>query len=237
MAKVSFTLPIDEIRGKLGGLVFSANKSGAYVKPFRQPAYVINENIQVQRVLLSTIPSAWRALTSDQRTAWNAWAAAAPQARTDSLGNTYYVNGYQQYSRIATHRFNLLSTLPTAAPTIAIPAAPTINAFEAYYPQDGTYYCAVTFAVGSFGAGDYVMVDCAASPTQYATAMYSGFRKILYFTTPGVTPAKVSLRYPVADFFGDLIVGGQLFVRCYRTTTECVPSLPAVASAVILDKP
>ena len=237
MAKVAFTLPIDALRGKLGGIVFSANQAGSYVKPFRQPAYVINERIQVQRLLISTIPSAWRALTAIQRTAWNTWAALAPQGKTDSLGNTYYLNGYQQYVRIATHRYYCVASLPTAAPTLAIPAAPTILSARAFHPQDANYNCSVEFAVGSFAVGDYAYCRAAATPSQYTTTCYTGYRSILYHTQPPETPNIWSFRQPVIDHFGTLILGGQLFYRCYRLNAEFVPSMPALANATIIPKP
>lgn len=237
MAKVAFALPIDAIRGKLGGLVFSANKSGPFVKPFRQPAYVINEKIQSQRILIAAIPSAWRALSGAQRTAWNTWAALPAQAKTDSLGNTYYLNGYQQYVRIATYRFNCIYSLPTAAPTIAIPTAPVILSMIAYYPQSVPYQCACTFAAGSFTAGNYVMISAAVLPSEFATTCYNGYRQIEYFTTPQEDPSAFSLRYAVSDAFGNLIVGAQLFIHVYQLTTEFVPSMASLCHTTILAHP
>ena len=91
MAK--FESAIGEISGRLGGLVFSKNAAGNYVKTFVRQNNPKTTLQTAKRTQLADIDRAWAVLTEDQRVAWRA------QSTTiyDVFGNERTLAGRQLY--------------------------------------------------------------------------------------------------------------------------------------------
>lgn len=71
MAKIKFGMMMTDARGKLGGQVFSKNRSGAYVRTKVTPVNPQTSFQQANRQLLGNLSSQWSSLSTEQRTAWN----------------------------------------------------------------------------------------------------------------------------------------------------------------------
>lgn len=71
MAKIKFGMMMTDARGKLGGQVFSKNRSGAYVRTKVTPSNPRTRFQQENRSVLGSVSSGWSNLTSEQRSAWN----------------------------------------------------------------------------------------------------------------------------------------------------------------------
>lgn len=81
--------------GSIGGTVFSHNRFGLYTRARRKPVNPNTTAQQLTRSALSDAAVAWSALTSMQRAAWEAYAAATPT--TNRLGQTVHLTGSQQF--------------------------------------------------------------------------------------------------------------------------------------------
>jgi len=127
MAIIKLGALVVGVRGSAGGLTFSANRSGPYVKTTSKGANPRSAKQSVVRQRLGRMPELWRNITSAQRTDWNDYALAAPQELTNSLGETYFTTGYAWFVHCNTTRLNLAQVPLAPAPTIAAPAAPNIN--------------------------------------------------------------------------------------------------------------
>ena len=71
MAKIKFGMMMTDARGKLGGQVFSKNRSGAYVRTKVTPVNPRTVSQQANRALLGNLSSAWSGLTELERASWN----------------------------------------------------------------------------------------------------------------------------------------------------------------------
>ena len=129
MAKVLLTAPLSGLRGKVGGVVFSANKSGPYVKLFSMPVNPQTQKQSIQRAFVAQLSSEWRALSAGQKTAWDVFAALPAQDQTDSLGQTYSLSGWGWFVKCNTRLSRIPRAHITAPPTQARPSAPTISTF------------------------------------------------------------------------------------------------------------
>lgn len=116
--------------GSVGGATYSHNRFGLYLRARRVPVNPNSTFQQTVRNSFSSASAAWRALTAEQRAAWEAYAAATPV--TNAMGDTIHLTGSQQH--LATNALALTLGLAaiTAAPTtpgrIAIGALqPTIS--------------------------------------------------------------------------------------------------------------
>lgn len=70
MAKIEFTL--GEISGRMGGVVFSKNPSGNYIKNFTKQNNPSSQKQAKARAALSQQVVRWQSITEDQRNAWRA---------------------------------------------------------------------------------------------------------------------------------------------------------------------
>lgn len=98
MALIKFGGGIVEMRGKLGGTVFSRNKGGNYARAATTP---INPNTARQvlvRTALAFLTDRWsNTLTVGQRTAWNLYAASVQMI--NKLGESINISGFNHYIR------------------------------------------------------------------------------------------------------------------------------------------
>jgi len=141
MAKTKLAAPLAGIRGTVGGLVYSANQSGTYVKAWNPPTNPKTPSQMLERSYLAQMPTLWNALTPVQRAAWNTFAALGAQAQTDSLGQTYYISGWLWFVKCNIRLLRVGRTPGTAAPVIARPAAPTIDVMRVTLAGTDTDLC------------------------------------------------------------------------------------------------
>ena len=85
MAKIKFGMMMTDARGKLGGQVFSKNRSGAYVRTKVTPVNPRTAAQQLSRSILGTLSASWSGLTEAQRRAWNS--AVEDWQKTDVFGD------------------------------------------------------------------------------------------------------------------------------------------------------
>lgn len=237
MAKVSFSAPIDEIRGRLGGLVYSANQSGAYCKPFSMPSRVLNSKTSYNESIFGTIPAVWRSLSDAQRADWATWAALPAQERTDSLGNPYYMTGWQAFLGVNMRGILTSGTPQYLAPTTPTPAAPTAVDYEAWWGASAPQSSYITYAVGSFPANHQLLLEASILYTPDSTVAYRGWRTILHDPSPLEDPYPNYFGYDQIAYFGYATPGSRLFTKSYVMTPEFVCSPPLLLNCIVQELP
>jgi len=133
MAIAKFAAPIAGLRGTIGGVTYSANKSGPYVKQWSRSANQRTYNQQVQRAYIAGLASEWRSLSTALKAEWSAFAALPAQELTNSLGEAYYASGFNWFVKCNTRLDRAGRAHITAVPTQARPAAPTLSSFLISY--------------------------------------------------------------------------------------------------------
>ena len=141
MAIVKLSALVSDIRGKVGGNVFARNKGGAYVRNYTKPTNPSTLKQQGVRLLFAALASAWRGLTSGQRTSWNE--ATPNYPFQDKLGQTKYYTGEQLYMKLNSNLNAIGQTLlnvpavPVEFPTMApVSASGDISDTEILYELD-----------------------------------------------------------------------------------------------------
>jgi len=182
MAKVNMGAIVVGIRGTVGGLTFSANKSGNHVKLWGRPANVRTSLQDLKRTGLSTIAQHWRALSASNKSDWNTLAALEPL--TDAFGNTYYLSGFQRFQKFNIHRASVARAILDAPPIESIPAAPTIASVTV---SAGAVACTYTYAAGQFGPTYDAVLFINLAPTTGPLAPPGSFQFIKGSQVPGGT--------------------------------------------------
>lgn len=88
---------VSEARGKIGGVVFSRNKGGLYVRNFAAPTQGESAARNDQRSAFGVSSHAWNALSNVQRSGWEGYGATV--GRTNSLGERHPMTGHQAFIR------------------------------------------------------------------------------------------------------------------------------------------
>jgi hypothetical protein len=83
--------------GSLGGLVFSRNRGGMYIRQRAVPVNPSSADQQAVRMIFGNLSTTWATLTADQRTSWATYAENTPV--TGPLGDPVTLTGQQMYVR------------------------------------------------------------------------------------------------------------------------------------------
>lgn len=81
--------------GSIGGTTFARNRFGMYTRARSMPVNPNTAFQQARRAAMGTAAAYWSVITDAQRSAWDAYAAGSPT--TNSLGQTVYLTGAQQF--------------------------------------------------------------------------------------------------------------------------------------------
>jgi len=156
MAIIQLGTTVVGIAGTIGGITFSRNKSGPYVRSWGNSPNQRKLLQNTQRSFIAQMPAAWRACTAAQRTAWNTYAALPAQQLFNSLGQPYFASGNAWFTSMNTNRVHRAQTIAFAAPILARPAAVAVTLTR--YGSDPAGTCALNWASFAFAATLRVVV-------------------------------------------------------------------------------
>lgn len=138
MAILTFAAPISGLRGKVGGNVYSANKSGPYVKAWGRGSNPRSTSQTNHRHITTRFSQNWASLTNTERLTWDVYAALPAQDKTNSLGETYSISGFNWYVAINTNLNNAGALERNSAPTTGTPGTPIIQEARLATTASGT---------------------------------------------------------------------------------------------------
>ena len=99
MAKIQFGNIVADARNAVGGVVYSRNTWGAYIRQKVSPVQPRTPRQAEMRANLTELSKRWgTVLTEEQREAWRQFAAAFPIV--DVFGNTVSLTGIAAYQRV-----------------------------------------------------------------------------------------------------------------------------------------
>lgn len=151
---------------------------------------------------MSTNAAAWRALTDAQRAGWLSLGAAI--TRTDSLGQTYTLNGFMAYCSVNNNKLDAGDAAVSDAPAIVTPgdlatATITLTAVAFSIAYTATPLPAATKM--------YIFV----SPQRSAGVSFNGDYRLLAVTAAAAASPHNALAAYTAKF-GVPVVGNRIFI-------------------------
>jgi len=112
------------IRGTVGGVIYTAGKSGPYARAWAKGANSRRQGQQLTRGRFSALGTVWQGLTASQRSGWDTLAAADPEPTYNSLGELEVLSGWQYFLRVNARRLKLGLSIQDDAATGAGAARP-----------------------------------------------------------------------------------------------------------------
>lgn len=188
--------------GSQAGTTASRNRFGQYLRSRATPVNPKSAAQGLVRARLSANSAAWRALTSAQRAGWTGLGAS--MVRSDSLGQSYALQGNQAYTSVNNNRVLCGLAVVGDAPALVTPPAlltATITLTAASF--------SIAYTATPLAAATYLAVF--ASPQRSAGRNYeSDFRYIFLSTAAQASPVVVLAAYTAK--FGVPVVGNRIFL-------------------------
>ena len=211
MAKIQFGNIVADARNAVGGVVYSRNTWGAYIRQKVSPVQPRTARQQETRASLAQLSKMWGTdLTEQQREAWRQFAAAFPIV--DVFGNTVALTGIAAFQRINRVRQELgLSPLLDPPANMDVTPPETAELQIAYAGTPPTLSLKVAFTPSPTPTGHHVEVF-ATKPLSAGKAFVSSeLRLIAISPTPQTSPYDITSAY-IAKF-GEPAVGAKIFVE------------------------
>ncbi len=208
--------------GSYQNLTFSRNRYGQYVRGRSIPVNPSSSFQAAVRARMATNAAAWRLLTASQRTAWADFGVNI--SRTDSLGQSYTLNGFGAYCMVNNNRLAagdavisdpVIYTEPTALLTIT----PTLTS-----AAFSLAYTATPLAAG-------VRLFWYAGPQRPAGRNFEGDMRLISVTAAAAaSPTNLLAAY--TGRFGAPVTGNKIFVAG-QTYLAGILSAPLLVNQVV----
>jgi len=208
--------------GSYQGVTSSRNRFGQYLRTRATP---VNPNSTFQgtvRARMSANAAAWRALTQTQREGWDSLGLS--MVRTDSLGQTYNLTGFQAYCSVNNLKLAAGDAVVSAAPAYTTPSAivtATVTLTAAAF--------SIAYTPTPLSAGERLM--SFASPQRSAGRSFEAdMRLIAVSAAAAASPADIFTTYVAR--LGTPVVGNRVFLSLARYAGGFA-SGPLLTSAVV----
>jgi len=210
MASVKLGPAISDIRGSIGGTVFSRNGGGAYAKARIKGTNPNTAAQQTVRAIISSMFAAWTALTGAVRTGWATYAANVNMV--NRLGDVINLSGYNMYTRTRALFEMIGQAMPATAPSVMALAEQDGSVVATPSAADGTISVAFDNTLGWAGeVGGNLLVYCSR-PQNATVNSFSGPYKYVGMVDGAVIPPTS----PVEVASGYTLVAGQKVFMQYR---------------------
>lgn len=217
MGIITFASPVSGIRGKVGGNVYSANKSGPYIKAWGRGSNPRTETQTTHRASLVEWSQAWAGVSASNKADWDTYAALPAQDKTNSLGDTYSVSGFAWYVALSINLRAAGESNIETAPLLTAPAAPDIQGAELHVTS-GIDTSWVRQTVGSPGLTDNLAVYSVIVNSDGVIASPA----VRDFMVTKVADAGRRVRYQneLEARFGEIQLGQRMFAEASTQDAE-----------------
>jgi hypothetical protein len=188
--------------GSQAGTTSSRNRNGQYTRNRATPVNPRSPAQVATRTRLTTNAAAWRALTSGQRAGWTSLGLSI--TRTDSLGQTYNLTGFQAYCSV--------NNLNAAAGNATVSDAPlllTPTGISTLTPTLTSAAFSLAYTPTPLGAGERAFIR--VSPQRSAGVTFEADLRLLTVTAAAAaSPANILAAYTAK--FGVPVTGNKIFM-------------------------
>jgi hypothetical protein len=218
MAKIKLNSLLADIRGKMGGSVFSSNGAGYYVKVLTPPVNPRTPGQSTRRAQFAFLVRAWNFLSTGERDAWTDYAAQPDNTRQDWFGDPYLPASRAQFIIVNTLRLQAgmdytvtppAGSLPATLPTFSAGIDPQEDNFTSYIDPDAAFDASIEYVHASF--------CCVSSPSRYTPVLPLRFMAVY----PATGPWPWLINQYVLDTYGAILTSGRWFIELTPVSDEC----------------
>lgn len=124
MAQILLGGAVADIRGSIGGITYSRNRSGAYARNKTTPINAGSDKQSAVRANFASVAALFQTLKSSEAEAWTQYAALVPQF--NSFGQEYIPSGKQMFM-VANLNRSLVGQAQSKAPAFSNTTLPSLD--------------------------------------------------------------------------------------------------------------
>lgn len=207
MAKFIPGPTVSEVRGKVGGVVYTRNRYGAIMRTFVKPTVSTTEYATNAKARLSAATQAWQGLSASEKLSWGEYAAGNPVM--GALGEQQILTGHVAYVGIRT-RMALAGVALLTDPPVGTPPMPLTSL--TLTADIGIGDVEVAFTATPLGATEQLWLKACAVSSSGINYVENLFRYI--GTTPGAQASPWVFSALLEARIGTLQVGMTVHVQC-----------------------
>lgn len=207
MALVKFGAGISEMRGKEGGVVYSRNAFGSYIKTKVSPVNPQTALQQAQRSLMGNLAQAWVSLSSGQKAAWDNLGSQV--TRINRFGDSTTYTGFSLFMRLNRNLSVIGQSAITTAPTL--PTIPVLTAGALSAVVAGPTMTQA-FAPTTPGSGLYIAFYATNNILTGRRFVKNYYRLVTVQSNPGSSPSNIYAAWN-AVFNNVLVAGAKIFTK------------------------
>lgn len=212
----------DPSSGSLAGTTASRNRNGQYKRTRATPVNPNSVQQGVVRARLALNSAAWRALTDAQRAGWTDLGLS--MARTDSLGQSYTLTGFQAYCSVNGNKLAAGDAVVSAAPVLTTPTAITTATVTL-----SSVAFSIAYTTTPLAAGERMFTY--VSPQRSAGRSFEAdYRLLQVSAAAAASPANALAAYTAK--FGVPVTGNKVFITLCKYSGGFL-SGPLLTSAVV----
>jgi hypothetical protein len=191
--------------GKLGGIVASHNRGGAYFRTHVVPTKATTADAMAAKARLSNLSTAFNGLTVAQQAAWNAWASTNPIV--DRIGNQQILQANAAYIAINARLVQASESTLSAPPLGTQPDALTSVSLSL---DIGAGSFGITFAPTPLGATERLWLQTCVTDSPTINYVTNLLRVTSIEAAATVSP--IDFQTSIEAKFGTLVVGQTVHV-------------------------
>lgn len=213
MAKILLGATIGDARGSAGAIVYSKNRSGAYIRQKVSPVQPRTARQTLVRQQFSDLAIRWGAVLTDaERSAWIALAAVNPVV--DVFGNSQILTGLQLYLRVNRNLQECtVATIDTAPADQQVQTIDSISVAASAGAQTIT----LTFLPTPVGAPEYMLVF-ATPPMSPGKSFYKSLLRFIAVLGSGTATGQ-GLAGTYIPKFGAIPLGQRIGFKALKVST------------------
>lgn len=218
---------IGRLSRSAGSTTAGHNRYGAYLRNRVIPTNPVSGPQTAVRDQFSNVTQAWRDLTQSERDAWDAFGPEI--VRTDSLGETYTLNGQTAFMYVNRNRITCGQSILTAAPLVDPPPA----LLTATATLDDTPTMSLAYTATPLAANDKLLIFATRGVSQGKNFLPNGDYKLIMITAAAAaSPANILAAYTAV--FGSPIGDEKIFfkLKVVRQSTGQSTSTLQIAAIV-----
>jgi len=229
MARILLGPSIGEIRGKVGGGVYSRNRFGNYLRMKTSPVNPNTSRQNAVRSIFSTLATEYKdTVTNPKKEAWNEWGSNSPI--TSNLGTTYNPTGINAYIGINALLMQAGQTPITEPPSLYGEEAPCILSAAGFACSEATQDIAITANadIAGFDAStdDDLALIYMGSPQNPNVSFFNGpYRYCDVLIGDSVAP----LAFPTSSAVPfEFVEGQRIWIKIIHISPERRKSPPSI---------
>jgi len=230
MAIIQYGPTVTGIRGTIGGITFSQNRTANYAKAWSRGPYgrSVTQNLTRSRMISNSL--LWAELTQTARDDWNLFADNPNELDYDPWSAQRFLSGFQWFCRAQQRRSSLNLPNPGDVPSGA--AETTVAGFAVYIEGNPAGASNVSYDASQFTSDEAIIVYLTFAAGTGAADAFRNWKLVYALKDPGDGPLDIHAAYQA--IFGSPTTGWKAFAIAYKQALAGNRSIGTTANCIVV---